>query len=220
MIPAEQIATLCDVLERSPRDERGALYVEALRALAIAKEPSARRRITAAIESNDKYIRTRAPEALLALEGLEDARVTAFAQMGGDYSLAKLPDAMRAYIAVLMFKGEVDNGGFEQYFANSTGIQWRDALDGLRTIGGAKTHAIFVEVLSFFPQSEPASDRAGRVAQMNQWTDTQAKRLRQLEDQFYEEPDNLERLLAEHVIKHRGLFLKGASTRPANQQPL
>ncbi len=59
---------------------------------------------------------------------------------------------------------EVRNGGFEQFFQNSTGMLWKDALAGFFAIG-ARDYAVLLEkALSIFPAGEAPvlKKRSGR----------------------------------------------------------
>lgn len=51
---------------------------------------------------------------------------------------AEFTDAQIAVFAVIWLDCEVGNGGYEQFLSNSTGIVWKDALDGLKLIGADK----------------------------------------------------------------------------------
>ena len=44
----------------------------------------------------------------------------------------------RRIFAIMWYDAEVVNGGHDQFFSNSTGIVWKDALDGLKMVGADK----------------------------------------------------------------------------------
>ncbi len=50
-------------------------------------------------------------------------------------TLGRFSIPQRYIYAIEAYMAEVSNGGHWQFFANSTGIVWRDALDGLKAIG-------------------------------------------------------------------------------------
>ena len=56
--------------------------------------------------------------------------------------------AQRAAFAIMWLDAEVNNGGFDQFFVNSTGIVWKDALTGFRLFGMTDRTAIMEHVLS------------------------------------------------------------------------
>src|SRR4030095_12655996 len=49
--------------------------------------------------------------------------------------LAQFSNEQRFVLACHWYCSEVNNGGHHQFYWNSTGIVWRDALNGFRTIG-------------------------------------------------------------------------------------
>ena len=61
---------------------------------------------------------------------------------------------------------EVNNGGFAQYYFNSAGDHWQDALRGLAAIGATKRHQIMTATIQKFGQSEPSSVRNTRGSQL------------------------------------------------------
>ena len=56
----------------------------------------------------------------------------------GREGFAGLSPAERSYYAVSVLSGEVHNGGFDQYFGNSSGDQYQAARAGLRGVGGGR----------------------------------------------------------------------------------
>ncbi len=52
-----------------------------------------------------------------------------------EHSFQAFSLAQRCVFAVLWYRSEVNNGGHKQFFFNSTGIVWPDALAGLESIG-------------------------------------------------------------------------------------
>lgn len=51
----------------------------------------------------------------------------------------------RNVFAVMWYIAEVENGGHDQFFLNSTGMVWRDALAGLKAIGNEDAVKILEE---------------------------------------------------------------------------
>src|SRR5262245_7114355 len=49
-----------------------------------------------------------------------------------DVSLQQFSKAQRLVFAMLWYQAEVNNGGHHQFYFNSTGIVWRDALEGFQ----------------------------------------------------------------------------------------
>lgn len=54
----------------------------------------------------------------------------------------------RLVLAILWYRTEVNNGGHDQFFDNSTGIVWPDAVDGFEAIGMPQAATIIGEAVS------------------------------------------------------------------------
>jgi Domain of unknown function (DUF4375) len=64
--------------------------------------------------------------------------------------------------AIQWYQAEVDNGGHEQFFYNSTGIVWEDALNGFKKIGLFKYYKILGEAIAKMDNDIPF-DREMRI---------------------------------------------------------
>ncbi len=65
-------------------------------------------------------------------------------------NLLKFSKPQQYVYAVWWFLSEVNNGGLYQFFANTTGIVWEDALNGLKDIGLIEIHQILKESIDRF----------------------------------------------------------------------
>lgn len=68
----------------------------------------------------------------------------------------------RAVHACAWYEAEVNNGGHDQFFSNSTGILWPEALEGLELLGATRYLAILKKALAVFGPTPPSRDRADR----------------------------------------------------------
>jgi Domain of unknown function (DUF4375) len=80
-------------------------------------------------------------------------------------TLRQFSDGQRWVWAVLWYDREVANGGHDQFFGNSTGSVWSDALEGLAVIGLTDLHQILREAVSRF-DGLPSRVRSEREAQL------------------------------------------------------
>ena len=71
-----------------------------------------------------------------------------------------------AIYACTWYISEVKNGGHDQFFFNSTGMVWQDALNGFVLLGAEKYCQILSEAIAVFPNSNPAKDRQKRMDQL------------------------------------------------------
>ena len=63
---------------------------------------------------------------------------------------------------------DAQNGGFHQYFSNSSGDEWPDLLRLLTLGGDSRGETHFRRVLLAFPDSQPSTDRDKRNQQLDE----------------------------------------------------
>jgi len=98
---------------------------------------------------------------------------------------------------------EVCNGGHYQFYSNSTGIVWPEALDGYRTIGLPEVADILQEAADRYG-GNLSRDRDTREAQI----DAQDYDLEDLDKRFYAvyENDQIEQAMMKYIRSHRSEF--------------
>lgn len=121
-----------------------------------------------------------------------------------------LSEAERRYFAVCLLEGEVYNGGFDQYFSNSSGSHYKDAVAGLEIMGAHRSLDLLRRAKQIlFGFDEPPTDTGRRRAVLRATADeSQSKRLDSLDSLFYEDPDELGAKL-ERFARDRGLLGAG-----------
>jgi hypothetical protein len=85
-----------------------------------------------------------------------------------EHTLQQFSRPQRLVRAVLIYRYEVNNGGHNQYFANSSGVTWRDAREGFQAIGldrGANILSMAARRLG----GDPSLDRGEREAQLDRY---------------------------------------------------
>ena len=83
---------------------------------------------------------------------------------------------------------EVNNGGFHQYFSNSSGDDWDIILWGLRESNDEDGLRRFKDVLAVFPNSLPYRNRVHRNHQLDSLGDRQWKAFDLFDKEFYSQP--------------------------------
>jgi len=83
----------------------------------------------------------------------------------------------RMVFALTWLAREVGSGGFRQFFINSAGDFWKDALHGLNAVGDETGRAMFRQCLSVFPNSTPSIDRQTRLQQLATLEDENERKL-------------------------------------------
>src|SRR5262249_58310390 len=79
-------------------------------------------------------------------------------------SLRQFSGPQRQVFAVLWYRAEVNNGGHHQFYQNSTGIVWKDALEAFRALELSEFGSILQQSAQRLGGS-PALDRAERDEQ-------------------------------------------------------
>ena len=74
----------------------------------------------------------------------------------------RIPDPALVRELVAGLEGEVNNGGFHQFFFNSTSDRTTQILQALKAIGAVHTVGILERACSKFPDGLPPADRFER----------------------------------------------------------
>lgn len=98
---------------------------------------------------------------------------------------------------------EINNGGFSQYFFNSSGDLANELIDAFNAIGAHKTAAICQKALSAFHDTVP-TDRPRRQAVMERMHCD--KLWEKCDEAFYEYEDDLEALNRDFILAHTESF--------------
>jgi hypothetical protein len=79
-------------------------------------------------------------------------------------SIARFPKPLVLLFAIRLAESEINNGGFSQFFYNSSGIVAPEATEGFEAIGMPKTAALLEEALLLFETPFPRDDAPRRAA--------------------------------------------------------
>ncbi|HEX5413602.1 MAG TPA: DMP19 family protein [Terriglobia bacterium] len=95
-------------------------------------------------------------------------------------------------------EAEVNNGGFDQFFYNSTGDNTEEAIQALEAIGASSMAEILRRAAGKFPDGMPPKDRVARQDLLLQIS-PDGHAFEDLDSQFCGYPDDLSGLLAKYV---------------------
>jgi hypothetical protein len=126
---------------------------------------------------------------------------------------AKSPAPVRHLWALELLGMELVNGGIHQYFFNSSGDLWPDALEGLERAGYARSAAAFKTVIALFGQGGPSTNRTNRFKQLDGLSKATEADLDRLGDQVYE--GMLQTNTWPYIMRHAEIF----RTEPPRQLP-
>jgi uncharacterized protein DUF4375 len=96
---------------------------------------------------------------------------------------------------VELLEGEINNGGFHQFFYNSSGNETSAMIRALKKIGAMKTAEIVTRAAAKFPRGMPPKDRFKRQELLLEKVDPKIKVFEELDQEFYAYPDDLQELL-------------------------
>ena len=107
---------------------------------------------------------------------------------------------------ILMLEGEVNNGGFDQYFFNSSGEYAHETLKALEEIKANQMAEILNSAIKEFPTLPIPKDTEQRRELMEDIPDSISDTWDKLDDEFYEYPENLTELVIEYVRANKKEF--------------
>ncbi len=128
-------------------------------------------------------------------------------QYMSDLQAFSLPQ--RYVFAIQWYTGEVNNGGHNQFYYNSTGIVWQDALKGFQEIGHKRAYEILkasIERIGSFP----SMDRPIRQEQLEKSNAD----FNDLDNEFYELTDLDESIMAYINCHKDDFFFNGIVEKP------
>jgi hypothetical protein len=109
-------------------------------------------------------------------------------------------NAQEITVLVDALEGEVNNGGFHQFFYNNAGDNTMETIQALETIGATKAADIVKRAAGMFPNRIPPKDRFARQDVLIE-NFPQAASFATLDEEFYAYPDDLSGLLAKYLGK-------------------
>ena len=86
------------------------------------------------------------------LKHIDQLHQCRWAELGFD----GLSTAEKRYVGIFWVSGDVYNGGFDQFFHNSSGDMALLALEGLRVVGAHQTAGLLAEAMSLIPSGYSA----------------------------------------------------------------
>jgi len=119
-----------------------------------------------------------------------------------DEEFSKQSFPQQVFSAIWWLEAEVNNGGFWQYFANSSSQSAWFVEIALETIGAAKTADICRRAIAVaFPDGLPGTVLDIEEA-TERFSEETARKLHLLNQEFYQYPNDLVELLFAFVMRH------------------
>jgi len=177
----------------------------ALRLLGQMQKPEDREFLTVRLTHPEERVAEGAAAGLLCSHGLDEfeKRIWETEEVSGYGSLS---DHQRYYSAVFMCDAEINNGGFAQYFVNSSGDNWRDALAGLEAMGFTDRLAVVREAILLFGPGGPSENRNQRQDQLSKLYKKNDSIFDALESRYYNSDEVVDVLAKKFVLANPESF--------------
>ncbi len=177
-------------------------YADGLVLLARAEGARATDLIADAQTWGDAVVKRGAAEAAELAAGVKNAYefVCRLYQRKGAEGLSR---PQLYYLTLSWLDGEVNNGGFGQYFFNSSGELACHAVAAAGAVGASRAAIIIQKAIALFGEDGPDPDRDRR---MNQLSGVDLEALDKLNTEYYRCPDDLRELLPRYVASNSGAF--------------
>jgi hypothetical protein len=98
-------------------------------------------------------------------------------------------------------EGEVNNGGFDQFFFNSAGNEAAEIIQALEAVGASKTAAIVRRACAKFPGGMPPAERFVRQDVLLDVVSPDAEAFEQEDDDFLAYEEDLLALVAAYSAR-------------------
>jgi hypothetical protein len=121
--------------------------------------------------------------------------------------IEKLNDHQKFFIYNQIVEREVNNGGFNQFYYNSSGDYANEVLESLKSIGDEKTVQIIQEANERFPDKNVPKDREERQEILEKIEDEVNGTWENLDQRFCEYEEDLNALNMAYIKKHKEHFI-------------
>src|SRR5690606_3072341 len=108
-----------------------------------------------------------------------------------DKDFESLNETEKNVLFVEMLEGQVNNGGFNQYFFNSSGEYAHETLIALKQIKAPKMAEILNRAIKVYPTLPIPKDTEQRREHMEEIPESVSETWDKLDDEFYKYPENL-----------------------------
>jgi hypothetical protein len=121
-------------------------------------------------------------------------------------NLDKLSEEQKYFYFNQNLEKEINNGGFSQYFLNSSGDFANETIISLSTIKAYKSVEILQQAIDQFPDKRVPKDRDKRFETLSQIQEKANPIWQQLDQKFLQYEENLNDLNIEFIRQHRDSF--------------
>ena len=122
-------------------------------------------------------------------------------------SVEKLNEHQKIFFYNQTIEREVNNGGFNQFYFNSSGNFAHEIVESLKRIGAEKTSQIIQEANAQFPNKVVPKDRDERQEVLDQIEDKANDIWEKLDEDFYKYEEDLNALNMGYIKEYKEHFI-------------
>jgi hypothetical protein len=134
-------------------------------------------------------------------------------KIGEDYEhehaiVTSMSKGFQMVYATVELEDEVANGGFNQYFFNSTGEFRNEALEGYKLLGAAEHEKITAEAIRVYNEIKPKLEEAKAKGTIEAFSQSYKDNpLNKLDDRFYDLKEDTSAMRVKFIREHPELFV-------------
>lgn len=133
-----------------------------------------------------------------------DAFISELCAYGDDF--IKLTGEQKIFFLNQNLEREINNGGFNQFFCNSSGDNAHETILSLQAIGATKTATLLQKAIDQFPNKTVPAERDERVEMVEQIEEMANDVWEELDEEFFACEDDLDALNIEYIKKNKDFF--------------
>ena len=126
-------------------------------------------------------------------------------KIGENNSLENLTESEKTFVYVDILEREVNNGGFDQFFYNSSGEFTHEILEAYQKIGADKTADLINRAIKLFP-TLPVPKNWELRQEILLEKESNSELWNELDSEFYKYEDNISDLIINFVKKNKSDF--------------
>ena len=112
----------------------------------------------------------------------------------------KLSEEEKTIVYIEALEREVNNGGFSQFFFNSSGNNTEETVRALRNVGSTKFLRLVISAIEQFANSYVPKDRVERQYILERIEDTASQTWNELDTEFYKYEEDLYSLMRNYML--------------------
>lgn len=123
-----------------------------------------------------------------------------------DNDFESLNEFQKNVIFIEMLESQINNGGFDQYFFNSSGEYAHETLKALEEINAPEIGELLNQAIKIFPSLPIPKNTEVRRELMENLPEKISDKWDKLDDEFYKYPENLAGLVIRYVKDNKEKF--------------